>query len=64
MIARLFKAIGAVLLLIIAAAIAIVSLYFSYIIGIGLVVVGCIYIAYHILASIKTRKSNLSRRRE
>lgn len=50
---NMFKAIGAILLLIIVAAITLVCMYFSYLLGIGLVVVACIYIAYHILASIK-----------
>lgn len=61
LITNLFKAVGAILLLIIAAAITIVCMYFSYLLGIGMVVVGCIYIAYHIIvAAKKPRMSNPS----
>lgn len=59
MITGFFKAVGAVLLLIIAAAFAIVCMYFSYLLGIGAVVVGCIYVAYHIIVTAtKARKSS------
>lgn len=56
MITTLFQSIGVVFTLLILAAVAIVSLYISYVIGIGVVILSLIFIIYHILKIIRMNK--------
>jgi hypothetical protein len=57
MITNLFQSIGVVFTLLIIAAIAIVSMYISYIVGIGIVILSLVFIVYHILSITRAGKS-------
>jgi len=56
MITNLFQSIGIVFTLLILAAVAIVSMYLSYIIGIGIVILTLIFITYHIISIVRSHK--------
>lgn len=55
MITNLFQSIGVVFTLVIIAVIAVISMYFSYLIGIGIVLITLVFITYHILSVLKNR---------
>lgn len=56
MITNLFQAIGIVFTILIVAAITLVSMYISYILGIGIVILTLIFVTYHIVATIRGSK--------
>lgn len=64
MITNLFQSIGVVFTILIIAAITIVSMYLSYILGIGIVILTLIFITYHILSILKSHKSMPSKEKE
>lgn len=53
MITNLFQSIGVVFTLLIIAAVAIVSMYISYILGIGIVILTLVFITYHIISTLR-----------
>lgn len=53
MITNLFQSVGVVFTILIIAAIALISMYISYIVGIGIVILTLIFIVYHSLSIIK-----------
>lgn len=64
MITNLFQSIGVVFTILIIVAITIVSMYLSYILGIGIVILTLIFITYHILSILKSHKSMPSKEKE
>lgn len=64
MITNLFQSIGVVFTILIIAAITIVSMYLSYILGIGIIILTLIFITYHILSILKSHKSMPSKEKE
>lgn len=56
MITNLFQSIGIVFTILIIAAITIVSMYISYILGIGIVILTLIFVTYHIVSTIRRHK--------
>jgi uncharacterized membrane protein YdfJ with MMPL/SSD domain len=64
MIKNLFQSVGIVFTLLIIAAVAIVSMYMSYILGIGIVILTLIFITYHIVSTVRNHKSTTSTRTE
>ena len=56
MITNLFQSVGIVFTLLIIAAVAVVSMYISYILGIGIVILTLVFVVYHILSILKCRK--------
>ena len=56
MITNLFQSVGILFTILIIAAIAIVSMYLSYILGIGIVILTLLFIIYNILSTVKSQK--------
>ena len=56
MITNLLQAIGVVFAILIVAAVAIVSMYISYLVGIGVVILSLIFIFYHIISTVRSHK--------
>lgn len=56
MITNLFQSVGIVFTILILAAIAIISMYLSYILGIGIVILTLLFIVYHIVSTVKSQK--------
>jgi len=54
MITSLFQSIGVVFTLLIIVAVVLVSMYISYLLGIGVIILSLVFITYHILATLKT----------
>lgn len=52
MIIHLFQAIGAVLSLLVITITVLLTLYLSYILGIGVIIVSLIFVAYHIISTL------------
>ena len=56
MITTMFQAIGVVLTLLVIVVIAVVSMYLSYILGIGIILITLSFVVYHVLSTLKCRK--------
>jgi hypothetical protein len=56
MITNLFQSVGVVFTILILAAVAIVSMYISYIVGIGIVILTLVFITYHIISTVRCHK--------
>jgi hypothetical protein len=56
MITNLFQSVGVVFTILILAAVAIVSMYISYIVGIGIVILTLVFITYHIVSTVRSHK--------
>lgn len=56
MITNLFQSVGIVFTLLIIAVIAVISMYLSYLIGIGIVIITLVFITYHIVSTIRSHK--------
>lgn len=56
MITNLFQSIGILFTILICAAVAIVSMYVSYILGIGVVIFTLLFIIYHIVSTVRRHK--------
>lgn len=54
MITNLFQSVGIVFTLLIIVAVTVISMYLSYILGIGVVVLALVFIIYHVLSTIRS----------
>lgn len=56
MITDVFQSIGIVLTIFVIVAIGLVTMYISYILGIGIIIITSVFIVYHILTTVKRHK--------
>jgi hypothetical protein len=56
MITNLLQSIGVVFAILIVVALAIVSMYISYILAIGVIILSLLFITYHVISSVKECK--------